>query len=143
MRLRLGIPSLALLVCILSVPSNAGESASDIDNNERTVRSQISEGLNISAVAKAAITEFFQDHGRFPIGNAEAGLVEPFAINGKFVVSITVTAINGIIQIDFGGDAAPEIYGRSIEWKPTVSGSRLEWSCSSEYISRRFWPEAC
>ena len=38
-----------------------------------TIRAQVSEGLNLSGAAKAAVTEYFQDQGAFPADNATAG----------------------------------------------------------------------
>ena len=34
--------------------------------SDYTIRAQVSEGLNLSSGAKAAVTEFFQDQGAFP-----------------------------------------------------------------------------
>ena len=39
-----------------------------------TIRAQVSEGLNLSGGAKAAVTEYYQDQGTFPITNTIAGL---------------------------------------------------------------------
>ena len=39
-----------------------------------TIRAQVSEGLNLSGGAKAAVTEYFQDQGAFPADNTVAGL---------------------------------------------------------------------
>ena len=50
-----------------------------------TIRAQVSEGLNLSAGAKAAVTEFFQDQGAFPANNVEAGIETPGNILGKYV----------------------------------------------------------
>ena len=38
-----------------------------------TIRAQVSEGLNLSAGAKAAVAEYFMDSGNFPTTNTEAG----------------------------------------------------------------------
>ncbi len=108
-----------------------------------SITEQVSEGLNLSAAAKAAVTKFFQEHGRFPAGNAEAGLVNPYAIREKYVVSVTVATTHGEISAEYGGDASPEIYGRTIEWIPAVVEGKIEWSCSSQYIAELYWPQAC
>jgi type IV pilus assembly protein PilA len=39
-----------------------------------TIRAQVSEGLNLSAGAKAAVSEYFMDRGVLPLNNAEAGI---------------------------------------------------------------------
>ncbi|MCH7538686.1 MAG: pilin, partial [Proteobacteria bacterium] len=68
-----------------------------------TIRAQVSEGLNLSGGAKAAVTEYFQDRGTMPLDNAEAGLAAALDIQGKYVFSVTVT--NGVIDIEYGRDA--------------------------------------
>jgi len=108
-----------------------------------SITEQISEGLNLSAGAKAAVTKFFREHGRFPVGNAEAGLINPDDIRGKYVVSVTVATAHGEISAKYGGDASLEIYGRTIEWIPAVVEGKIEWSCSSQYIAELYWPQAC
>ena len=127
-------------MCLISADLRGDENPDPLTHS---ITEQISEGLNLSGGVRAAVTEFFHSHGRFPISNAEAGLVEPYEIKGKYVISVTVTAIRGIISVEFGGDAAQQIYGRTIEWTPTLAESKLEWSCSSQYISDLFWPEVC
>ena len=119
----------------------ASSSEETVDVATHSVTEQVSEGLNLSADAKAAVTYFFQENGRFPIGNAEAGLADPRAIQGKYVVSVTIT--RGVVSAEFGGDSAHEIYGRTIESTPMLEGAAIEWSCSSRYIAKRYWPQAC
>ena len=60
-----------------------------------TIRAQVSEGLNLSGGAKAAVTEYFQDQGAFPANNAQAGLAPSANINGKYVSQVVVSA-NGV-----------------------------------------------
>ena len=69
-----------------------------------TIRAQVSEGLNLSGGAKAAVTEFFQDRGSMPTDNDEAGLADADTeIQGKYVSSVEVT--NGVIEVTYGNDA--------------------------------------
>ena len=140
MTLRLRFALILLIACLISTGLRGDEIR---DGSTHSITEQISEGLNLSGGVRGAVTEFFHFHGRFPVSNAEAGLLEPYEIKGKYAISVTVTAIRGIISVEFGGDAAQEIYGRTIEWTPTLAGSKLEWSCSSQYISDLFWPEVC
>ncbi len=56
--------------------------------SDYTIRAQVSEGLNLSGGAKAAVSEFSMDTGRFPSDNATAGIaVNATDINGKYVTS--------------------------------------------------------
>ena len=61
-----------------------------------TIRAQVSEGLNLSGGAKAAVTEFFQDRGLMPTDNTEAGLAASDEIVGKYVAFVEVTG--GVIN---------------------------------------------
>ena len=56
-----------------------------------TIRAQVSEGLNLSGAAKAAVTEYFQDQGAFPGTNNLAGLEAAVNIAGKYVSQVSVT----------------------------------------------------
>jgi hypothetical protein len=52
-----------------------------------TIRAQVSEGVNLSAGAKAAVTEYYLDTRQFPANNDEAGLLPPEEIHGNYVSS--------------------------------------------------------
>nr|MBO2488848.1 prepilin-type cleavage/methylation domain-containing protein [Gammaproteobacteria bacterium] len=69
-----------------------------------TIRSQVTEGLNLAAPAKAAVAEVFAQTGRFPTSNEAAGLAAPNQIQGKYVASVAVGA-GGVITITFGNQA--------------------------------------
>jgi len=56
-----------------------------------TIRAQVSEGLNLSGAAKAAVTEYFQDQGTFPNSNNLAGLEAAVNISGKYVSDVEVS----------------------------------------------------
>ena len=133
--------SVAVGLCLILPVLLANTEKADEVAHEATVASQASEGLNLAGGVKAAITEFFHMHERFPESNAEAGLVEPFEIKGKFVVSITVNS--GVISIEYGADSHPAISGRSIEMTPSISESKLTWTCSSRYIESIYLPVSC
>ena len=124
-----------LLACTLS---------SADDSAVVPVPDQISEGINLSGGVRAAVTEFWHSHGRFPFDNAEAGVIQPHQISGRHVASVTVTSTDGIISVEFGVDAAQEIFARTIEMTPViVSGKSVRWSCSSRYIADNILPETC
>jgi len=69
-----------------------------------TIRAQVSEGLNLSAGAKAAVSEFLMDRGAYPTDNTEAGLSAPGQITGKYVGGVTVNG--GTITVNFAGQDA-------------------------------------
>ena len=63
-----------------------------------TIRAQVSEGLNLAAGAKAAVTEYYQDQGVFPGDNVTAGIEDAANIEGKYVSQVEVGA-NGVITV--------------------------------------------
>jgi len=73
-----------------------------------TIRSQVAEGMNLSAAAKAAITESFLNTGAAPATRIAAGM-SPNAgdTQGKYTQSLQVT--DGQIIITFGNDANQNI----------------------------------
>jgi type IV pilus assembly protein PilA len=108
-----------------------------------TIRAQVSEGLNLSGAAKAAVTEFYQDQGAAPTTNAQAGLDD--AIAGKYVASVAVGA-GGVITVTYGGDAnANLIAAGTLLMTPdfVTSPGSVQWGCSSGAIPNKWLPAAC
>src|SRR5687768_12711797 len=60
-----------------------------------TVRAKVSEGLNVAAAAKLAVSETQQSTGTFPDSNAAAGLAAATAITGNNVTSVGVGTVDG------------------------------------------------
>jgi type IV pilus assembly protein PilA len=107
-----------------------------------TIRAQVSEGLNLSAGAKAAISEYYMDRGTFPTTNALAGLSVNTTIAGNYVTSVTVT--NGIITVAYGGQANTSITGATLELSPGTTAGAVNWDCRAALILVDKWlPAAC
>ena len=109
-----------------------------------TIRAQVSEGLNLSGGAKAAVTEYFQDRGSMPASNTEAGLEANTNIQGKYVASID--AAGGTIVVTYGNDAHQVISGQSIQLTPNTSqAGSVQWICTSptNEIENKHLPAAC
>jgi type IV pilus assembly protein PilA len=109
-----------------------------------TIRAQVSEGLNLSGGAKAAVTEFFQDRGSMPADNSEAGLALPGEIAGKYVTQVEV--VNGIITVTYGNDAHAVIATQTIQLEPdTGDAGSVQWECTSlgNVIQNKHLPAAC
>ena len=132
-----------LMSCFVCSASFGEDTAKEVASYLEVVRAQIAEGINYAGGVQAAVTEFYQAHGRFPVDNAEAGLIPPFEIKGQYVVAVTVTSDSGKILVEFGALADPVISGRSIEMSPAKSGSKINWTCSSRYISTQYLPAEC
>ena len=108
-----------------------------------TIRAQVSEGLNLSGGAKAAVTEFFQDRGTMPLDNATAGLADNTEIQGKYVDQVTVAA--GVITVRYGNEAHQTITGQTITLTPsTATVGSVQWDCASGgVIEPKHLPAAC
>src|SRR5918994_6372478 len=69
-----------------------------------TIRSQVTEGLNLAAPAKAGVAESLADTGRWPVANVNAGLnALATDIAGKYVTQVVVAT--GTITITYGNQA--------------------------------------
>ena len=110
-----------------------------------TIRAQVSEGLNLTGAAKAAVTEYFQDRGTMPLDNTVAGISTPAtSIAGKYVTSVQVVA--GRIDVLYGGSAPAHsaIGGDILIMTPsTVQAGSVQWACTSTTIENKHLPAAC
>jgi type IV pilus assembly protein PilA len=93
-----------------------------------TIRSQVTEGLNLAAPAKAAIAEVYANTGDVPATNTAAGLSTDTDIKGKYVQSVNVT--NGVITITYGNQANANILGDTVKLTPGLSVNHdVAWIC--------------
>ena len=109
-----------------------------------TIRAQVSEGLNLSGGAKAAVTEYFQDRGVLPTSNTQAGLAAAADIVGKYVAEVEVQNADGVVQVTYGGDAHALITGDTLLMSPdTTEPGSVQWDCTSATIDNKHLPAAC
>lgn len=115
-----------------------------------TIRAQVSEGLNLAAGAKAAVTEYYQDQGAFPTDNAEAGLEAANTIIGQYVDTVTVTAgaAAGIVTVTYSNTAPQranaQINGASLVLTATDNAGSVSWGCAAGATLLPKWlPAAC
>ncbi len=107
-----------------------------------TIRAQVSEGLNLSGGAKAAVTEFYQDRGVWPTDNTEAGLETAANIMGKYVGNVAAAA--NVITVTYGNDAHALINGPNITLTATDNLGSVSWAClSGGVIADKHVPAAC
>jgi type IV pilus assembly protein PilA len=102
-----------------------------------TIRSQVTEGLNLASAAKAAVSESFGSNGIWPQNNAEAGLDAADQIRGKYVQSMTVGP-GGQITILYGNDVNGAINGDTLVLTPYTSPSGdISWQCGNKEITNQ------
>jgi len=103
-----------------------------------TIRSQVTEGLNLAGAIKAAVAEDFANEGFWPTDLVDAGVVDAAGAatppTGKYVSSVTVG--NGTITITYaatgGYQANQAIDGATLTLKPMVSANNdVVWVCGN------------
>ena len=112
-----------------------------------TIRAQVSEGIDLTASAKVAVTEYYQDTGLLATTNDQAGLTTNTDIHGKYVTQVGVggdgSGADGEIEVTFGNDAHGAINGLTLLVTPTTNAGSVAWECSSGNIPNKYLPNAC
>ena len=102
-----------------------------------TIRSQVTEGLNLAGDIKAGVAEWYSNTGNWPanigdlgvgVGSSGGGSGDPTAKSGKYVRSISVD--NGVITITYGRQANSAIIGKTLTLTPgTNTNNDVIWVC--------------
>ncbi len=92
-----------------------------------TIRSQASEGPELSSGLKTTIAEFFADRGAWPANNAALGINN--VIEGSYVSGIV--SAGGVITVTYGNKAnAANLAGGLLTIRPSVSAAGdIAWIC--------------
>lgn len=85
---------------------------------DRVVRAQIKEGLNLADFSQAGIQSYFRAHQRLPNNNADAGLPPPDKIVGNYVTRVEVK--DGASHLSFGNNANRLLVGKTLTVRPAV-----------------------
>ena len=106
-----------------------------------TSRAKVSEGLNLAASAKLAVSETKSSSGTFPSSNASSGLASAASINGNDVASVEV-GTSGLITITYSSTDG-NIDGNTLELLPTATGGSVSWDCTGGDIEDKYRPSNC
>ena len=110
-----------------------------------TVRARVSEGINIAAPAKLAVSESRINNGAFPATNAAAGYRTGIS---TFVSGVSIGA-NGVITVTFraGVAALSDAAGQNLVFTPSwrTVGQTVGWVCGggATNVPTRFLPASC
>jgi type IV pilus assembly protein PilA len=114
---------------------------------EYTVRSRVTEGLNLASMVKTAVAETVQSTGTMPNTNASAGVGDTIA--SKYVTSVVV-GNSGVIRVTYDktNTGIPAADGNLIDFTPTLSGGAVDWTCNTPApaasgVPLRFRPANC
>jgi type IV pilus assembly protein PilA len=95
-----------------------------------TAQAEGTEALSLSAAAKTDVVAFYNETGHFPKSNVSAGAATATSINGKYVLSVTITS--GVIAAKFrpSGVAKPLI-SQTISLSPYATSGSIVWICKA------------
>jgi type IV pilus assembly protein PilA len=111
--------------------------------SDYTVRTRISEGLNLATAGKTQVSETRLSTGLFPGNNPAAGMSN--TITSTYVADLQVSGA-GIITITFNtaAGAIPEVAGAdTIIMTPTFATNTVQWNCTGGTVAARFRPARC
>jgi type IV pilus assembly protein PilA len=102
-----------------------------------TIRSQVTEGLNLADGWKTAVSEYYAQYGTMPscFSTAAAGAANCVAVTGattgKYVSGIAVNA-GGVIEVTYGNQANNAIKTFKLALAPGLSANNdVVWFCGT------------
>ena len=109
-----------------------------------TVRSKVTEGLNLASSAKVSVAEGFQSNDIPGVAAAALAWNPPVFQPTKYVTAITINAGTGVITIAYNGANIPQLAGANTlvlspfmvpagAEAPMAAGStgNVDWACNS------------
>ena len=113
--------------------------------NDYSIRARVSEGINVAAAAKLAVSEYTLSNNGLPTDNTTAGYKG--TITSKWVNTIVITG--GTITVTLStatqlGAASSSSFTFTPIW--TSTATRVDWNCNTAApgnISSRFLPASC
>ncbi len=103
-----------------------------------TVRSKVTEGLNLASAAKVAVSEAFQANDIAGVSAATADYVANFKAT-KYVSTIAIAPTSGTITITYSANT-PQISGKTLILTPNApvgtvlaagAQGNIDWACTS------------
>ncbi len=120
---------LMIVVAIIGILASLAISAYET----YTVRTQVTEGINMAAGAKTPIVDAYNNDGVAPASRVEAGMSpNPADTSGAFVQQVAIN--NGRVDILFGGPKAhADIVGETLSLTPyETAGRTVIWRCGNQ-----------
>jgi type IV pilus assembly protein PilA len=111
------------------------------------IRTQVSEGMNLADGNKTAISEFYNNTGRWPSTQASAGLPKAVSVNGKYVTQVDASTTKGKIIATFGGkEVNSKITGKLVVLSASDNGGSITWNCKAAVgttVPDAYLPTSC
>ena len=91
-----------------------------------TVRSQVTEGMNLASPVETGIAEYFANTGSFPTAMSSVGISS--TPSGKYVSAVTITS--GAIVVTYGNQANSNVATQTLGLTPyTDANNDIIWVC--------------
>jgi type IV pilus assembly protein PilA len=91
-----------------------------------TVRSQVTEGMNLASPVETGIAEYFANTGSFPTAMSSVGISS--TPSGKYVSAVTITT--GAIIVTYGNQANSNVATKTLGLTPyTDANNDIIWVC--------------
>jgi type IV pilus assembly protein PilA len=102
-----------------------------------TIRSKVTEGLNLAGSAEVAVADGFQSNDIAGVGTASTQWTNEFQAT-KYVSTVTIGAATGVITVKYGTNT-PQISGATIVLSPYINkvalaggqSGNIDWACAS------------
>jgi type IV pilus assembly protein PilA len=102
-----------------------------------TVRSKVTEGLNLAGSAEVAVADGFQSNDVPGVATASAQWAASFVAT-KYVQTVAINNASGVITVTYSA-TTPQISGKTIKLSPYIAGAPLapgasgniDWACTS------------
>lgn len=85
---------------------------------DRIIRAQVQEALQLSAMAETEIQDHYKATGRLAVNNAAVGLPEPGRIVGNYVTALQIE--DGAIHLKLGNRVNRHILDKTLSVRPAV-----------------------
>jgi type IV pilus assembly protein PilA len=113
-----------------------------------TIRTKVSEGLDLAQTAKLAVSETYNATGGYPSSdpaNASYGLPSATSLRGTYVSSIAAAALTGVITIEYKPIATDKVNsGDTVLLTPDNSlNGALQWTCNGNDVPAKYVPGNC
>jgi type IV pilus assembly protein PilA len=107
-----------------------------------TKRAHVSEGINLAASAKTAVTEYYVSQAAWPASNTKAGLADASNISGNAVTSVAIGATGGTITVTYNDKVAT---GTTLVLVPAIAsnGGSITWTCNTGTVDDKYLPANC
>jgi type IV pilus assembly protein PilA len=106
---------------------------------DRVIRAQVGEGLNLAEFVKHSIQEYYTKNHRFPADNKAAGLPDGSLIVGNYVTGMLVH--EGAVEITFGSRVNRFIANKKLTLRPAVVEGYtivpIAWICGNASVPEK------